>query len=176
MATKAEYLKLVDEITEHDRKYYIDAEPTISDFEYDKLHAELLALEKQHPDWIVEWSPSQRAGHAPVSDFPKVTRTVAMLSLDNSYDEEDLKAWFDRCVKGLDGEVPTFSIEPKIDGFGIELTYKKGMLTLAATRGDGKVGEDVTANAKMVKGVALRLREEVDIVVPAEIYMTKEEF
>ncbi len=79
-------------------------------------------------------------------------------------------------IKGLDGDVPVFSVEPKIDGFGIELTYKRGVLTLGATRGDGRIGEDVTANVKVVKGVALRLREPVDVVVRGEIYMTKAEF
>ncbi|MGN6105541.1 MAG: NAD-dependent DNA ligase LigA, partial [Kofleriaceae bacterium] len=175
--TRDDYLKLVDEMTEHDRRYYVDAAPTISDFEYDQLNQQLRAIEAAHGDWIVEWSPSQRAGHAPISEFPKVTRPVAMLSLDNTYGEDDLRAFFDRVVKGLDGDVPVFSIEPKIDGFGIELTYERGLLALAATRGDGRIGEDVTANARMVKGVALRLREPVErLVVRGEIYMTKAEF
>ena len=172
----AEYLALVDELTEHDRRYYVEANPTISDLEYDRLSQRLRGIEAEHPDWVVTWSPSQRIGHAPVSDFPKVHRPVAMLSLDNTYDEADLKAFFDRVVKGLDGDVPVFSVEPKIDGFGIELTYKAGTLTLGATRGDGRIGEDVTANVRMVRGVALRLREAIDIVVRGEIYMTKQEF
>ncbi|HEY3801177.1 MAG TPA: NAD-dependent DNA ligase LigA [Kofleriaceae bacterium] len=170
------YLALVDELTEHDRKYHVESSPTISDIEYDKLVVSLRELERAHPDWIVAWSPTQRVGHAPVSEFPKVTRPVAMLSLDNTYDEAELRAFFDRVVKGLDGDVPVFSVEPKIDGFGIELTYKDGVLALGATRGDGRIGEDVTANVKMVKGVALRLREPVSIVVRGEIYMTKAEF
>jgi len=171
-----DYLALVDELTEHDRRYYVEANPTISDSEYDQLNQRLRAIEAMHPDWVVEWSPTRRVGHAPVSEFPKVERPVAMLSLDNTYDEADLKAFFDRVVKGLDGDVPVFSVEPKIDGFGIELTYRAGMLTLGATRGDGRIGEDVTANVRMVKGVALRLREPIDIVVRGEIYMTKQEF
>jgi DNA ligase (NAD+) len=171
-----DYLKLALEMTEHDRRYYVDASPTISDYEYDQLNRRLRELEAAHPDWIVPWSPSQRAGHAPVSDFPKVVRPVAMLSLDNTYDEDDLRAFYERLVKGLDGDVPTCSVEPKIDGFSIELTYKAGLLTLAATRGDGRIGEDVTANARLVRGVALRLRRDVDIVVRGEIYMTKAEF
>jgi DNA ligase (NAD+) len=175
-ATHAAYLALVDELSEHDRRYYVEADPTISDAEYDAKNRELKAIEAAHPDWVVAWSPTKRVGHAPVSDFPKVTRPVAMLSLDNTYDEADLKAFFDRVVKGLDGDVPVFSVEPKIDGFGIELSYKAGMLTLGATRGDGRIGEDVTANARMVRGVALRLREPIDIVVRGEIYMTKDEF
>ena len=174
--TRESYLKLVDELTEHDRRYYVDADPTISDVEYDQLSVKLKKLETAHPDWAVAWSPTQRVGHAPVSEFPKVVRPVAMLSLDNSYDEADLRAWFDKVVKDLDGDTVTFSVEPKIDGFGIELTYKRGVLTLGATRGDGLIGEDVTANVKMVKGVALKLREEVDLVVRGEIYMSKKEF
>ncbi|HWU85659.1 MAG TPA: NAD-dependent DNA ligase LigA [Kofleriaceae bacterium] len=171
-----DYLKLVDEMTEHDRRYYVDANPTISDYEYDQLNRRLREIEAAFPGWVVPWSPSQRAGHAPVSEFPKVVRPVAMLSLDNTYGEDDLRAFYDRVVKGLDGDVPACSVEPKIDGFGIELVYKRGLLALAATRGDGRTGEDVTPNAKLVKGVALRLREEVDIVVRGEIYMTKAEF
>ena len=170
------YLELVDELNEHDRRYYVDANPTISDLEYDQLHARLVVLERDHPDWVVAWSPSQRAGHRPISEFPKVERAVAMLSLDNTYSPDELKAFFDRAVKGLDGEIPVFAVEPKIDGFGIELTYKHGLLTLGATRGDGRIGEDVTANVKTVKGVALKLREPVDLVVRGEIYMTKAEF
>lgn len=174
--TRQDYLALVDELSEHDRRYYVEANPSISDVEYDKLLVKLREIEKHHHDWVVEWSPTQRVGHAAISEFPKVERPVAMLSLDNTYNEEELKAFFDRVVKGLDGEEAVFSVEPKIDGFGIELTYRKGVLVLGATRGDGRIGEDVTANVKMVKGVALRLREPVDIVVRGEIYMTKAEF
>jgi DNA ligase (NAD+) len=173
---KHDYLALAEELTEHDRRYYVEAKPTISDVEYDKLLVKLRKIEAAHPDWIVDWSPTQRVGHAPVSEFPKVERPVAMLSLDNTYDEQELRAFFDRVVKGLDGDVPVFSVEPKIDGFGIELTYKHGTLVLGATRGDGRIGEDVTANIRMVKGVALKLREPVDIVVRGEVYMTKAEF
>ncbi len=173
---RSDYLALVDEIAEHDRRYYVDASPTISDLEYDKLYKKLVELERTHPELVVAWSPTQRAGHAPISEFPKVERAVAMLSLDNTYNEDDLREFFDRVVRGLDGDEPVFSVEPKIDGFGIELTYKAGVLALGATRGDGRIGEDVTANVKMVKGVALKLREPVDIVVRGEIYMTKAEF
>ena len=174
--TQKAYLALVDELAEHDRRYYVDAEPAISDVEYDKLMTKLRAIEKAHADWVVAWSPTKRVGHAPVSEFPKVERPVAMLSLDNSYDEADLRAFHDKVVKDLDGDPCTFSVEPKIDGFGIELTYKKGILTCGATRGDGRIGEDVTANVKMVKGVAMKLRKDADIVVRGEIYMTKAEF
>ena len=176
MAEQADYLALVDELTEHDRRYYVDATPTISDVEYDKLLVQLRELEAAHPDWVVAWSPTRRVGHAPVSEFPKVTRAVAMLSLDNTYGTEDLREFHERVIKGLDGDSVTYSIEPKIDGFGIELTYKQGVLALGATRGDGRIGEDVTANVRTVRGVVLKLREPIDIVVRGEVYMTKAEF
>src|SRR5690349_12118203 len=171
-----EYLKLVEELSEHDRRYYVDATPTISDVEYDKLLVRLREIERAHPDWVVAWSPTKRVGHAPVSEFPKVERAVAMLSLDNTYGTDDLREFHERVQRGLDGDGVTYSIEPKIDGFGIELTYKQGLLALGATRGDGKIGEDVTANVRTVRGVVLKLSEPVDIVVRGEIYMTKAEF
>ncbi len=174
--SKEEYLALVDELSEHDRRYYVDAAPTISDVEYDKLLVKLRELETAHPDWVVAWSPTKRVGYAPISEFPKVTREKAMLSLDNTYGHDDLREFHDRVIKGLDGDTVTYSIEPKIDGFGIELTYKGGVLVLGATRGDGRIGEDVTANVRTVRGVVLKLREPIDIVVRGEIYMTKAEF
>ena len=175
--TQDAYLALVDEVLEHDRRYYVDAAPIIADGEYDALMQRVRAAEAAHPAWTVAWSPTKRVGHEPVSDFPKVTRPVAMLSLDNTYSPDELRAFFDRVVKGLDGDVATFVVEPKIDGFGIELTYKHGVLVLAATRGDGRIGEDVTPNVKAaVKGVPMRLREKVDVTVRGEIYMRKDDF
>ncbi|NJM91161.1 MAG: homogentisate 1,2-dioxygenase [Myxococcales bacterium] len=170
------YLALVDELLEHDRRYYVEANPTISDVEYDALLRKLRGFEEDHPEQVVAWSPTRKVGAQPSSDFPKVERAVAMLSLDNTYGEDDLRAFYDRVMKGLDGEDTVFSVEPKIDGFGIELTYTGGLLTLAATRGDGRIGEDVTANARTVRGVASKLRQPLDIVVRGEIYMTKAEF
>lgn len=174
--SKEEYLALVEELSEHDRRYYVEAAPTISDVEYDRLLVKLRELEAAHPDWVVAWSPTKRVGFAPISEFPKVTRAVAMLSLDNTYGTDDLREFHDRVIKGLDGDAVTYSIEPKIDGFGIELTYERGVLVLGATRGDGRIGEDVTANVRTVRGVVLKLREPIDIVVRGEIYMTKAEF
>ncbi len=176
LSSPLEYHALANELIEHDRRYYTEANPTISDVEYDQLTRTLRAYEEANPGEIVDWSPTRKVGHQPASSFPKVERPVAMLSLDNTYGEEDLRAFYDRVVKGLDGEVPVFSIEPKIDGFGIELTYTKGLLTLGATRGDGRIGEDVTPNVRVVKGVASKLRKEIDIVVRGEIYMTKKDF
>jgi DNA ligase (NAD+) len=175
------YLRLVDEITEHDRRYYVDANPTISDYEYDKLLKKLRETEAKHADWVVSWSPTQRVGHAPLSAFPKVVREVPMLSLDNTYDEADLEAFHERVLRGLgltekEAHEVTYVVEPKIDGIGVELTYEKGRLVLGATRGDGRVGEDITANLRTVRDVPLRLREDIDVIVRGELYMDRSDF
>lgn len=175
--TKNAYLKLVEELTEHGRRYYVDDNPTISDYEYDKLLTSLDRCEEEHPEWAVQWSPTQRVGHEPISSFSKVTRETPMLSLDNTYDADELRAFFDRVLGGLDAEEKVrFVVEPKIDGLGIELTYKEGIFVLASTRGDGSTGEDVTINMKTVRGVALKLREPVDLIVRGEVFMTREAF
>ena len=176
MTTEADYLALARALTEHDRRYYVEAAPTISDVEYDRLVAQLRAIEADHPEWIVPWSPTQRVGHAPLSGFAKVVRPRPMLSLDNTYDEGDLRAFHDRVVKGLGGDHPHYAVELKIDGFGIELTYQRGELTLAATRGDGLIGEDVTANVRTIRAIPQRLREDVDLVVRGEVYIAKDVF
>lgn len=179
--SQSDYLALVDELIEHNRRYYAEAAPIISDYEYDKLLVKLRKLEDEHPEWVVAWSPTRRVGHEPLSEFPKVVRDVPMLSLDNTYDEADLKAFHERVLRGLGFEeeqasAVTYVVEPKIDGFGIELTYVKGMLTLAATRGDGTVGEDVTANVRTVRGVPLKLRKDIDVIVRGEVYMARKDF
>ncbi|MEM9493473.1 MAG: NAD-dependent DNA ligase LigA, partial [Myxococcota bacterium] len=206
--SRSQYLELANELTEHNRRYYADAAPTISDFEYDKLLDKLRQIERDHPEWVVDWSPAQRVGYQPASSFPKVVREVPMLSLDNTYDEAELKAFHERVLRGLglvqpaptgaesddaseaesdgasdgagdgesDSDAVTYVIEPKIDGFGIELTYDKGLLTLAATRGDGTIGEDVTNNIRTLNNVPLRLRQDIDVVVRGEVFMTRANF
>lgn len=174
--TKAAYEALAHELTEHDRRYYVEAAPTISDGEYDTLMRQLRSIEDAHPEWVLTWSPTRRVGHTPASSFPKVERPVAMLSLDNAYSLDELREFHERVLRGLDGDTPRYSLEPKIDGFGVELTYRRGELVLGATRGDGRVGEDVTANLRTVHGVALVLREPLDLVVRGEVYMTKADF
>ncbi len=177
MVTQDEYRELVEAISEHDRRYHVDAAPVISDYEYDMLVAKLRDIETAHPDWILSWSPTQRVGHAPVSSFPKVVREVPMLSLDNTYNLDELRAFCDRVQRGLpSGSTISYVVEPKIDGLGIELTYQRGVLSLGATRGDGTVGEDVTVNLRTVKGVTPRLRESVNLVVRGEVYMLRDVF
>ena len=114
------YEKLAAQIADHNRRYYAEASPTISDQEYDGLVRQLLEVERSHPEWIVSWSPSLRVGFEPISGFEKITRDVPMLSLDNTYNADDLRDFFKRVCKGLEREGIRFSLEPKIDGFGIE--------------------------------------------------------
>jgi DNA ligase (NAD+) len=175
-ADRARYQTLVRELGEHDRRYYVEMAPTVSDAEYDRRYRELRALEADHPDWLDPDSPTQRVAPSPISSFPKVVREVPMLSLDNAYSEAELLAFHDRVVKGLHGEVPIFVLEPKIDGIGIELQYTGGRFTLGATRGDGRVGEEITANLRTLRSLPLHLREPATITVRGEVFMTKRDF
>jgi len=175
-ASRQEYLDLVAELGEHDRLYYVEASPRVSDLEYDRLYRRLRELEEAHPDWVVPWSPTRRVGHAPASAFPKVVRAVPMLSLDNTYAEEELRAFHDRIARALDGEPVAYVVEPKIDGLSVELEYRDGVLALGATRGDGTTGEDVTGNLKTVRGLPLRLSRPLTITVRGEVYMTRADF
>jgi DNA ligase (NAD+) len=128
--TLARYQELVAELAAHDRRYYIDNAPLISDQDYDRLYHELKAIEAAHPDWVVPESPTQRVAPAPVSAFPKIVRDVPMLSLDNTYNPEELQAFLDRVGRGLHDETPAFVVEPKIDGISVELTYQQGRFVL----------------------------------------------
>jgi DNA ligase (NAD+) len=171
-----DYEKLAREILEHDRRYYGDNNPSIADAEYDRLYARLKAFEAEHPDQVVGWSPTRRVGHAPLSAFPKVTRDVPMLSLDNTYDEGELTAFHQRVVKGLGGTDPAYVVEPKIDGISIELTYENGEFTSGATRGDGLIGEDVTNNLRTIRMMPLRLSQPISVLVRGEVYMERAAF
>ncbi|HEX2570830.1 MAG TPA: NAD-dependent DNA ligase LigA [Polyangia bacterium] len=174
---RAAYEALAREILEHDRRYYVDNAPIVTDPEYDRLRKRLERTEAEHPDWVVPWSPTQRVGHEPLSAFRKVVREVPMLSLDNTYSEGDLREWHDRVLRGLGpGVLPTYVVEPKIDGIGIELVYEKGVFTLGATRGDGRVGEDVTQNLKTIQVLPLHLPEPIDVTVRGEVYMERAVF
>jgi DNA ligase (NAD+) len=173
---REDYQRLAREILEHDRRYYVENDPSVADVEYDRLFARLRELESAHPEWIVEWSPTRRVGHAPLSAFPKVTRERPMLSLDNTYDEAELTAFHQRVVRGLGGGEPAYVVEPKIDGISIELTYERGEFRLGATRGDGLVGEDVTANLRTIRALPLHLTQPISILVRGEVYMDRAAF
>ena len=150
--------RLRQEIAEHDRRYYVLAEPTISDREYDELYAELKQLEAEHPELVTPDSPTQRVGGAPLAEFRQVRHSVRMLSIDNTYNEGELRAFDERVRKGLGGEAYQYVVDPKVDGVAISLRYEQGQLVQAATRGDGTTGDDITQNARTIRAIPLRLK------------------
>jgi DNA ligase (NAD+) len=172
MAVNAHYDDLVTLILEHDRRYYVDDAPVISDREYDRLFAELKQIESDYPDLRRPDSPTLRVGGAPKREFREVRREVKMYSLDNTYDEGELGDFFERVRKSL-GETPVYVVEPKLDGASIEITYREGVLVLASTRGDGAVGEDVTENIRTVRTVPLRIPEPGEVVVRGEVFIER---
>ena len=138
--------QLRQEIAEHDRRYYQEAAPTITDLQYDQLVADLRRLEQQHPDLVTPDSPTQRVGGQPVDALHPVEHRVPMLSIDNTYDVEELRKYGQRVAKLLPGEKIEWVVELKIDGVAVSLTYENGLLVQGATRGNGRVGDDVTHN------------------------------
>ncbi len=156
-SVRSELERLRAELREHDRRYYAEDKPSVSDAEYDALMRELRDLEARHPDLIVPDSPTQRIGGGLSADFAPVRHAVPMLSLDNAKDEGGARDWNARVLKNLGEEKPAFLVEAKIDGLSCALTYEGGLLVRAATRGDGETGEDVTANVRTLRCVPLRL-------------------
>ncbi len=154
--TAADYAQLIDELYYHNRRYYLEDDPEISDAEYDDLMRLLKEVEALHPDWLRPDSPSQKVGGEVREDFPEVKHDPPMMSLDNAMNVAELKAFHDRLVKAGLAE-PIYHIEPKFDGIAIELVYEKGYFKIGSTRGNGEVGEDITHNVKTVANVPLRL-------------------
>jgi len=173
--TKDKMQGLIQALNEHNRAYYINDKPTITDQEYDDLLKELIAIETSHPEWKQEDSPSQRVGGEALEAFSQITHQVKLLSLDNSYDENDLRDFDNRVAKELESDY-NYVVEYKIDGLSVALTYENGLLVSGATRGNGQVGEDVTENIKTIRSIPLRLERAVDIVVRGEVYFPKENF
>ena len=155
---KARRAQLADEIRQHDHAYYVDARPVISDFEYDKLNRELLDLEREFPDLVTPDSPSQRVGGKPLSEFKSSQHLVPMMSLDNTYSQEEVRAFVERVQKILPNETLDWVVEPKVDGVAINLRYENGIFTVGATRGDGSHGDDITVNLKTIRGIPLKLK------------------
>ncbi len=149
--------ELRETLNYHLHRYHVLDAPEIADGEYDALFDELVALETAHPELVTDDSPSQRVGGAPSDQFNKVTHAVAMLSLDKCTTLDELSAWIERCEGRLDGAAIEYTCEPKIDGVAVALTYENGALTLAATRGDGQTGEDITPNVRTIAAVPLRI-------------------
>lgn len=169
--------RLRAEIERHNRLYYVEARPQISDREYDKLMQELIDLEKAHPELITPDSPTQRVGAEAIDELKSVRHAVPMMSIDNTYTPEEVRAFDERVRKGIGGRA-RYVLEPKIDGTAINLRYEGGNLVLAATRGDKKAGDDVTVNARTIKAIPLKLAgKSPDIVeVRGEVYMDNDDF
>ncbi len=155
---KGRHARLVSEIHRHDYQYHVLAQPTISDQEYDRLYHQLLDLEKEFPELITSDSPTQRVGGEPLKEFKQVPHLVPMLSLDNTYSQEELREFVKRVQRLLPTEKLDWVVEPKVDGVAINLRYEHGLFTCGATRGDGATGDDITANLKTVRSIPSRLR------------------
>jgi DNA ligase (NAD+) len=175
--------ELREEIRLHDRKYYEESRPVITDREYDRKMQELIDLEKENPDLITPDSPTQRVGGDIQTELKSVRHAVPMMSIDNTYSEEEIRAFDDRVRRLLGGEQPAYVLEPKIDGTSVNLRYEDGRLVLAATRGRGNVGDDVTVNARTIRAIPLTLHKDGAKVplppileVRGEVYMDNEDF
>ena len=169
-----EIKELRDEINKYSYNYYVLDNPLISDFEYDALFNKLKKLEEEHPELVTPDSPTQRVGGLS-SSFAEYRHKYRLYSLDNTYNEEELRKWYERVQKECPGKVELVC-ELKIDGLAIALTYKDGLFVTGVTRGDGIVGENITQNLKTVKAVPLRLFQNADVEVRGEIYMPKTSF
>jgi DNA ligase (NAD+) len=181
--TQAEAHKRADElhrlIEHHNYRYYVLDDPEVPDAEYDRLMRELEALESGYPDLVTADSPTQRVSGTPMDGFESVKHRVPMLSLGNAFSDEEVADFYRRVSQGLERDDITFAAEPKLDGVAISLTYIGGLLTTAATRGDGERGEDVTANVRTIRAVPLKLHGEgwpSLLEVRGEIYMPRDGF
>ncbi len=175
--------ELSSRIRKYDKAYYIDAEPLISDREYDLLLSELQSLEAQYPELITPDSPTQRVGGEPIKEFEQVTHIVPMLSLQNSYSKDEIYAFDERIRKLLGNEPFTYTTELKIDGVALSLHYKNGILELGVTRGDGYVGDNITSNVKTIRSIPITVpdisvKDRIlnDFEVRGEVFMNVNDF
>ena len=170
-AAQQRIAELRRQINRHDRLYYVEARPEISDYDYDQLFAELHKLEAEHPDLVTPDSPTQRVGGAPLKEFQNVRHAVPMLSLEKTDALDGLRKFDTDIKKQLPGETIEYVLEPKIDGVSITCRYEAGLLVQAATRGDGQTGDDITANVKTIKAIPLKLPQPVTLEVRGEAYI-----
>lgn len=179
MVTESEYLKLVKEVQKHDRLYYVENRPEISDYEYDQLYKKLEKMEVEHPEWIISSSPTRRVGDPLTKGFKQIHHDSPMLSLNNTYSPEEVEAFLGRVHKLLEKSAVTYCVELKMDGVAISVRYERGVYTRALTRGDGKKGDDITSNLKTVLSLPLELvgSHIPDILeVRGEVFMPREIF
>jgi DNA ligase (NAD+) len=177
-AAKRKIEELRGQIREHDRHYWLEAAPQISDQEYDRLYRELKDLEEAFPELITPDSPTQRVGGAPLEEFAQVTHRTPMLSLDNTYSELEVVEFFRRMLRLSPGETIRTVVEPKVDGVAISLFYRDGKLVYAATRGNGTTGDDVTQNVRTIRAVPYSLEGKApkEVEIRGEVFMSKKVF
>lgn len=166
---------LIELLNQYGYEYYVLDNPTVPDSEYDQKLRELQQLEQDFPDLVMENSPTQRIGGAPLASFQKVTHNIPMLSLGNAFNEQDLRDFARRASNGTDQPI-SFVCELKIDGLAISLTYENGKFVRGATRGDGTIGEDITSNLKTIRSIPLSIKEEGTLEVRGEAYMPHKSF
>src|SRR6476469_8098668 len=181
MKPAVEIEKLRNEIRRHEDLYYLQDSPEISDLEYDQLLSKLQALEEAHPELITPDSPTQRVGGRPAQGFPEVVHRRPMLSLDNSYNIDELRAFDQRWQRLAEGRQLEYVAELKIDGLSLSLQYERAVLTRGVTRGDGRIGEEVTQNARTIRSVPLRLKSEArkidgEVEVRGEVFIPLDVF
>src|SRR5436309_5872688 len=171
---------LRERIHHHDYLYYVEAQPEVSDAEYDALMRELRELEASFPDLVTADSPTQRIAGTPTDIFKPVEHHAAMLSLDNATSSDDLREFETRIGRALPGATFSYVCEPKIDGLGVALLYEQGRFVRGAMRGDGRVGEDITPNLRTIRSIPMVLRGPLAAVpvieVRGEVFMPREEF
>ena len=179
-STQQRLAELRQTIRRHDELYYVQSRPEISDAEYDKLYRDLQYLEEQFPDLITQDSPTQRVGGTPLPQFQKVPHEFPLLSLDSEMTTDSVRAFDERVRRELGGEYVSYSAEPKFDGLSVELTYEQGLFVRGATRGDGKIGEDVTHNLRTIRALPLKLKEGTGfpshLVVRGEVFIKLPDF
>ncbi|SQC62115.1 DNA ligase [Listeria fleischmannii subsp. fleischmannii] len=175
MSERNRYDEIIAKLEQYSYEYYALDMPTVEDAVYDKLLHELIALEEKHPDWVTSDSPSQRIGGEVLEGFTKVAHKTPMLSLANAFNEQDLLD-FDRRVREKVGDDREYMCELKIDGLAVSLEYDAGRYKRGATRGDGTVGEDITANLRTIRSVPMKLKRDFSIEVRGEAFMPKESF
>lgn len=175
---KKEIDDLREEIERHNELYYSQSAPEISDSEFDALLKSLQELEEQHPEFLTPDSPTFRVGGRPMEGFQSFNHRVPLMSLDNSYDLDDLRAFDERCQKLSDGRKLQYVAELKVDGFSLSLHYENGLLTVGATRGDGATGDDVTPNVKTIRHIPLKLRTDIEqqVEIRGEAYIPRSTF
>src|SRR5436190_640410 len=167
---------LRNQIREHEYRYYVLDQPTISDYEFDQVMRELQKLEQEHPELVTPDSPTQRVGGEPAKAFPSHRFERPMMSLENAYSEEELRDWHRRVTQLAGTESVDYQTELKIDGLSVALIYENGVLSKGVTRGDGRTGEVVTGNVRTIRSVPLRLHQEVSVEIRGEVFLSLKAF